>query len=280
MATSNYILFESVGQSAKKVKELSIEEFNELNDIETNYNKFRYLKWKMQEVELNYDSLFEGINKYEIKSQNSTPNLNDIENYSIDLNRLLTNFISSFKFFADFLKSESLKSKKEIVDGNVISKYYDDYLSYRFFYNLRNYSQHYTFPIGYVYIQTNLNTFSRKLEIGFTKSKLFQDRAFRDKLKESLLKYNETFPLRPLLFDILTPLKYLKYYGFLLYKNDIIKTNCITEKYRKYLSTSASTLDFGIESIENEVKNIKGRMIDFELGDYFYSMLNKRNNFT
>lgn len=138
------------------VRELSIDEFERLNTA------------------LSLAGLFnESLTLYEICQANAkdiedfhdqvinTTGLNfaSSHNMVVELNRLLLNYLSSFRTFVDH--QETQLSKISTTEDNWISHFktrcsevYDSSFSYRFLWNLRNYVQHCGLPVGGVNIRT------------------------------------------------------------------------------------------------------------------------------
>ncbi len=73
----------------------------------------------------------------------------DLGTISIDGNRLLFNMCASFLTFIDYsTKAVSHKNKAKENFKDFLSNEFDDSFEYRFFYKLRNYCTHYSFPFS------------------------------------------------------------------------------------------------------------------------------------
>lgn len=88
-----------------------------------------------------------------LDTQENTENINDLNEVSRYTNRFLINYLSSSKMF---IEHTEMNIKKLFGDKSfeyktwksVTSQEYDTYFSYRFLYQLRNFTQHYGFPVG------------------------------------------------------------------------------------------------------------------------------------
>lgn len=122
-----------------------------------------------------------------------------------EMNRLLLNYLSSFKTFLDHLNTRysrlehqgysCLKDFKKIT-----SVCYDTSFYYRFFYKLRNYVQHCGLPISYMNIseQPDKGSVSVNISIGFDRNALL-DSFDWGVVKDDLLKQAERLELLPCL---------------------------------------------------------------------------------
>ncbi len=173
MKTPKFILQESIKTKTRFIATLDAIELRKLNFAQSSIHEFRYFARRIKEIELNYDSLIKTIEQYEGLSTNKGLSINDIDLADIDINRLLINFSSSLKYFADYLDKHFYKfgekSKEYSQFKTQITLLYDSYFSYRLFYNLRNYTQHREFPIYYFNEERDYSAGLRELKIGFSK---------------------------------------------------------------------------------------------------------------
>lgn len=122
-------------------------------------------------INLNYEEFKNLINTYFIEfKNNSSMNWVRMERMLINTNRVLLNFLSSFRTLLDHMEyilkkdygNESGEFKKF---KKVCSEQYDNYFSYRFLYKLRNYTQHCGMPVGSLTIDSKVsNIESKKVE--------------------------------------------------------------------------------------------------------------------
>ncbi|MBY0098667.1 hypothetical protein [Mesobacillus maritimus] len=94
------------------------------------------------------------LTKYLEKQENDEKHSEDsIKKIGFHANRLTINYLSSAKLFIEHtekkLKSKYGNNSQEFKDWkSATKKEFDSSFSYRFLYHLRNYTQHYGFPIG------------------------------------------------------------------------------------------------------------------------------------
>lgn len=125
--------------------------------------------------------------------------------YVRSINRVLVNYLSSTKMF---LEHTEIKIKKTFGDKSqefsiwksATSKEYDDYFSYRFLYQLRNFTQHIGLPIGNFNQSIDPKKEKRsKLNIFFSKEYLLGSSFDWKKIKDELESQNEHFSVMPIL---------------------------------------------------------------------------------
>lgn len=135
---------------ALKVRELSIEEIAKLNKalslvgaFNRNYSLYEICIANYEEIEKFYNS---------IKSSTGI-DLDFAHNTATEMNRLLLNYLSSFRTFADHQETElshisthNIKWLEHFKEQT--ASYYDNHFAYRFLWNLRNYVQHCGLPLG------------------------------------------------------------------------------------------------------------------------------------
>lgn len=150
---------------------------------------------------LNSDELLQSILDLEKRLiENKVLIMND-DSVKLNTNRHLLNYLFSFRTYIDhletFIKREYGKQSNEVKEFKTLTaNIHDENLAYRFFYNLRNYSQHCGLPIDIFEIQSSIsdNIYSVKLKIEFDGKKLlenFDDWRFA---KKDLIE-NETLDL-------------------------------------------------------------------------------------
>lgn len=107
--------------------------------------------------------------------------MND-DSEKLNTNRHLLNYLFSFRTYIDhletFIKREYGKQSNEVKEFKTLTaKIHDENFTYRFFYNLRNYSQHCGLPIDIFEIQPSIlsGIYSVKLKIEFDGKKLLQN---------------------------------------------------------------------------------------------------------
>lgn len=150
------------------VKNISDKEYTEykknlkvLTDFSSKQQLFTILN-------LNFDE-FNCLVSTQLLEFKKNPSMNwpRMEAILINTNRILINFLSSFRTLLDHMEynlkkiygNESEKFKRF---KNICSEQYDKYFSYRFLYKLRNYSQHCGMPVGSLTINSKVSEDTNK----------------------------------------------------------------------------------------------------------------------
>ncbi len=177
-------------------------------------NIFNLFRRKIDEVLYNFQSIISAKQEWElrlIRENKFTTALQ--EKIFIDINRRLTNFISSLvTLIGDFLekrffgKEYGKQSNEYDRFKKQTNEWYDTYFSYRFFSQLRHFSLHVDLPIQEIKIDQDYNytrnaPMKYNISIMFNKEALLINKKMR-KLNTDLQGYNTTFPLHPLLLEI------------------------------------------------------------------------------
>jgi len=153
------------------------------------------------------------------------------ETLLLETNRLVLNYIYSFKFFLDngrtFLKRKYGK-KSQIVNDylKLCSKHYDENFSYRFLTNLRDYSMHIGFPLTGLGFKAEKN--EKNPEKMFGEIQLMVDintiknekSTFRGVYKE-LINFTEDIDLKPLFFELFQSILDIQEYIYLVQIEEI-----------------------------------------------------------
>ena len=119
-----------------------------------------------------------------------------LEETSLELNRLLLNYLSSFKTFLAHLETRYkrlLKKQPSNIKNfkQITSHCYDGNFYYRFFYKLRNYVQHCALPVEHIQIKEGQN--SVEISIDFNRDSLINNYNEWGPVKEGLLRQPERF---------------------------------------------------------------------------------------
>lgn len=269
MNIKNFILEESNGQKTRFIKNLSSIEYKELEDVQQRILEFRYFARRIKEIELNYDCLIITIEQYELLSRTKGLEISQLDLCFIDINRLLINFIDSFKFFIEYLGTHFKKHGEASHEYNIFKRFtvycYESYFSYKLFYNLRNYSQHNDFPLFYFKEERDYRTGEREVKMGFSKLSLLKDRDLNKKIGADLRSYPECFPVKPLLIQVLKPLKQLDIEIYRICENEIISIVNILSCYKKHVTLDGSLLSFGTASPDQGMWKITSNIIELTL---------------
>jgi len=204
-----YYLVQSNNHGVLALKQLSQTEYEDGINASQWLHLYHYHKRREREVRLNLADFFNRYDYYQSAAINGNYNEKHeffVEAY-VDLNRVLTNFLSSFRLFVDNLEiffkkeygehSKKFKSFKQILIYEFNSKF-----EYRLFYALRNYSQHKYFPINSVGLDNEVDTYTRQTKnyftVSFDKDRFMSDAPenFRHVALDFKL-YNRLFPVLP-----------------------------------------------------------------------------------
>jgi len=124
-----------------------------------------------------------------------------------EMNRLLMNYLSSFKTYIDHLSTRYATLQRQGYSHleaykNIKTACYDGSFAYRFFYKLRNYVQHCGLPLGYINIEESpASDGSVKIDatIGFERDNLLNAFKKWGEVRADLLEQPATMELLPYL---------------------------------------------------------------------------------
>lgn len=145
------------------------------------------------------------------KSQTSQGIVNkDGDQIVLITNRLLLNYLSSARTFLDhsetFLKRKFGPTANEFLEfKNHLKHCYDNYFTYRFFYKLRNYSQHCGLPLEFFSIKAETKGDGKvyfEMRVGFDKKKLLSNFDWGSQITRDLQSINLVFDVHPLIFEM------------------------------------------------------------------------------
>lgn len=149
---------------------------------------------------LNYNDLQQAIKEHSISIIN-TDDRSIARAVMMDLNRRLLNYMTSARSFVHHMETILKRkfddtSEEYKILKSATSKEYDDHFAYRFFYKLRNYSQHCGMPIDHISSQitfdTETNSISdKKVMILFSRDRLLQNYSEWGPVKKDLLNMEE-----------------------------------------------------------------------------------------
>lgn len=197
--------------SRKKVRNIGKEEYEEI--IKAKSYVLFYLQFEelYEFVKANFldfwNYLFKICEKYRLNYISDFSELIDPVLFS---NQKLANILSSFRTYQDYLKhniSETLGNESTEFDtfDKILSKIYDSNFSYRFFYRLRNYIQHYGLPIRIISYDGKLMNKEPIEWAQFVNLKIDRDMLLKfkgwSKVKEDIIKLPDFFEIKPLIND-------------------------------------------------------------------------------
>ena len=209
---------QSLGFITKKDNIIQIEEIRKLS--ETEYQKFlESLKdlYKIDDeialfhmIYINYIDFYEYMkyitsNFHEIQYTETK-----IKNYINNLNCKLNNFLSAFRLYVDHfdrkITDEYGKDSEEYkLFQNEISRLFDNYFPYRFFYHLRNYIQHRNVAISILEIYEDSEKI--ELKIALNRDELLSDYKWHSLVKKDLIKQDEDIEIFSLMSELIKNLK-------------------------------------------------------------------------
>ncbi|MBN9653237.1 hypothetical protein J0K78_03085 [Halobacillus sp. GSS1] len=215
-------------QANKKMREMVIDNGNEL---------YSYLR-RLQDN----DEVFNDMDELEIIFEG---------------NRLLLNFLNSFRAFLDHSSQGYLTKNHKKDYEDLISRFYDSNFSYRFFYKLRNFITHYSFP--------------------FTTVEQSYERTFLKVRKEDLLEFEkwgaikneveeleEEIDLVPYIKEFIPIINALSIQKMYYYKEQIKEAHKMAVKY---VQECEGTFGFIHTPSRSEFRNKNFNIIPFTLSD-------------
>lgn len=241
-----FYLTEKVENKNWKIREIKHEEIQKIDKAHQVLHDYLFLVRKKKELKKNYDECVNTLENYktmvkELKEPAFDQQKFEIEVYT-EVNRVFTNFLSSFKSFIELnemrikreykgscsnpkegkckecLDCKSDESCKEFKAFKKTTKYcYDKHFSYAFFYKLRNFANHHFFPIERIHLSlAHLPNEESEIEFYFDKKILLHEKyegadiikvANHHKLTWDF--YDNSFRVLPILLKIQDPIKIL-----------------------------------------------------------------------
>lgn len=213
--------FEKMNIALKKISELNnnmrLLEFTQINENELN-NLFRV-------------SLGKFVNKS--VSWNGIRRDDQAELFS-NVNCLFLNYLSSIRTFIDHLdvflhRKFGKESHQYSYFKTMLTSFYDNSFAYRFFYKLRNYSQHVGLPIDTVQFSSQYNSGNDNvkgtLKIDFNRDRLLSNYDSWGPVKKDLLSKPEKFPAPQLISEISQNLREIWRNVELLLKDELMESS-------------------------------------------------------
>lgn len=260
--------------------DFSRDSYNELQSYSKIIYDLQPIALLFDAVRINFNDLNADINK-EITIINTVELGKEIVFKNLVLmSKLLvriTNFITSANSF--LTHTELILKKISEDDGwnNFRNDLHKNSFSYRFVYELRNYSQHHSLPISSLNINVDIPTGNAKLIVKMKRDELLNSGYKWGKYKKDLESCNEEFDLYPHLVD------YMKIIEKLLFKCTEVKKIQIQECV-DYFNRLNSAFNFPSNSVpvvfigESEGNNVvpaNNQPIPFDNLDWLMSTLKK-----
>jgi len=259
---------------------------SELNDYENNERLAKIVLLNSQDYFRNTKELLaDSTHKYmNLNSFNSV----DQDFIYLSINRHFLNFLSSFRTFIDH--SETILNRKYEKDSiqfqefkKTISYYFDNSFAYRFFYKLRNYSQHCGLPIENILFTLNdiidHKKTTAKLDIQFNSVMLLSYyKEWGSIVKKDLLDLNGDFEAHPLINEVTQIIKriseQIESINYPKLQESINSVNHLA----RHLKTSDNEVSIFTniqESADGKILNFNEEIIPFEIIDLIQIKLSK-----
>lgn len=255
-----FYLTEDNGEAVIPLLELTEEEFQTLKTTSLDIYDYHYQVRRKEEVLRNLIQIENTLKqkREEFGALKEQAKEEFAEDCFIEFNRITTNFCSSFQYYVERIET-FVKNRygEDSVEFQAIDKFfenlYDGYLEYRFFYNLRNYSQHVYFPLNLIHMDHFRKEGIKIFEPCFQKNKLYESKTFKKKLDPFLKHYGNDFPLEPFLEKIRILIKRIhKKFGDIVFPEILPKANLMLSyldhrnidgkiSYGKYVKTGPTT---------------------------------------
>lgn len=243
-----FYLTEKVENTNWKIREIQHEEIQKIDKAHQVLHNYLFLVRKKKELKKNYDECVNTLENYktkvkELKGPGFDQQKFEIEVYT-EVNRVFTNFLSSFKSFIELnemrikreykgpcsnpkegkckckecLDCKSDESCKEFKAFKKTTNYcYDKHFSYAFFYKLRNFANHHFFPIERIHLSlAHLPNEESEIEFYFDKKILLHEKykgadiiKVANHHKLTWDSYPNSFRVLPILLKIQDPIKIL-----------------------------------------------------------------------
>lgn len=240
---------------------ISQNEFNNITKALANINKLKLLYEIPYSLKINYMLFEEYLN---INNFTSDLNFEKYNNHILEINRLVSNILSSFNIIEPYFENILGKNMfKNDFKPKITSKHFDTTFEYGFLYNLRNFTLHNSIPI------TKLNfEFKGKeqnVKIFIDKKKLLEDSQYFRSIKDKFAKMPNEIDIVsiiktevPLLLEAIKKYIYTYYLGM---KTDINLILSYQNKLRSVISSkwSDDELSYFISN-KRKSKNLSNRL--------------------
>jgi hypothetical protein len=197
------------GKGITGIRTLGDREYEEYTNAVSCLNQFSSDQQLYVITLLNYDDFFEALKNYD-ESYAKDPRIINylmLEKMALNVNRLIINYLSSSRTFLDHTEFKLKRvygeqSQRYIIFKAATALEYDTNFSYRFFYKLRNYTQHCGMPLGGIKFNSKeepefsgniINT----LSIYFAKDRLLEFNKWGTPVEDEINKLPNEFDILP-----------------------------------------------------------------------------------
>lgn len=210
----------------------------------------------------------------------------DCDNVYLNVNRLFLNYLSAIRTFLDhsetYLNRKFGESSKTFLDfKKILSFFYDNSFSYRFFYRLRNYAQHVGLPIDGLEFKTKYykknDSVNGTLNVKFDRDKLISKYSKWSTVKSELELMDDKFDVAPLVFEMTQNIRDIKKCIEMLQKNELNDAADYILSLTNHLRNDNGKIFIVDEFVLTEngkLTNYSTTEIPFETIDYIKSELN------
>ena len=183
------------------IRQISTHEMQEISDALSKLGDFDNCCNLSEICNRNYKTLLSFYSQLETEYTQNRDRVGEfIENTVLEMNRLLLNYLASFRTFLDHFQTRysrsPFKGKSYLTEFNKIrSDCFDSSFYYRFFYKLRNFVQHCGLPVQHVVINEIPNHLD--ISIGFDRNTLLENYSEWGPVKKWLMQQPEQFEIIP-----------------------------------------------------------------------------------
>lgn len=267
--------------SNKKEKEISkidfldfltVEQFEKLEESISKIEEFHTTKRLFEFVLLNNEDFFNYLNDtlHQLTEKSFVWNgvsRDDSDKVFQNCNRLFLNYLSSVRTFLDH--SETFINRKYGNDGKeflefkkITAFYFDNSFAYRFFYKLRNYSQHIGLPLGNLNFNTKYNKQENSvngiLKVTFNSEKLLSNYKSWGKVKADLEIMNTEFEVSPLVYEMTQNISQIKEKIEIINKEELINAIKHITEISNYIEDDESEIFIAYDIQMNNDGNYSG----------------------
>jgi hypothetical protein len=222
--------------SVKFLGSLTIDQFNKFQDAIRTIEELHSMRRLRDFVVINNNDLIEMLNiglqnlLSKTVSWNSVKRM-DNETIFNNTNRLLLNYLSSIRTFIDhsdtfFYRKFGMKSENYLEFKKMLSFFFENSFAYRFFYKLRNYSQHVGIPLDSFHFTTiydrDNNLIKGTIKVAFERDKLLENYDSWGLVKNDLLKLEQEFDVTPLIFEMTHNINEIERNIEIIYKKELL----------------------------------------------------------
>lgn len=257
------------GYSKHLDKELSEQEYNLLLNAIDELHNYENLKRLYEIVILNNNQFIMFIDsEKKFLYENSLSIIGDKNTYylhHLNLNRMLLNYLSSFRTLIDHTETIiKRKYKKNSIEcnqfSNLTNSLFDKYFAYRFFYKLRNYAQHCGIPIDQFEVSGTVienNRIVPEYRIDFSSIDLLNKFKEWGAIVTKDLQTKKAFSIFPLLDEMKTALNEFWFSILEIFENKILNAIEFIELNVGHLNNNHATVCIFSDIVTDDFGNLK-----------------------